>query len=232
LIVGKSGCGKTTLLLNLLLQSGWLDYSKLSVFGKSLFQPEYKSLRKGFEEQLPKETIMRVFQNRDEIQREQISPSMLIDALAKDQRSRSKEPIECNFYKSADDVPDPTGLSPKHKNLMIFDDLLLQKQNKCEAYYVRGRHSNCDCLYLSQNCFKLPGQTIRKNANFFCLFPQDLKNIDHIFNDHVSQDMTKDQFKELCKYAGSKPHNFVVTDLTSPKHNSKFKSGFDDFYII
>jgi len=45
LIVGKSGCGKTTLLLNLLLQPDWLDYSKLSVFGKSLFQPEYKILR-------------------------------------------------------------------------------------------------------------------------------------------------------------------------------------------
>jgi len=67
LIVGKSDCGKTTLLLNLRLQPGWLDYSKLSVFGKSLFQPEYNILRKGFEEQLPKEMIMRVFENRDEI---------------------------------------------------------------------------------------------------------------------------------------------------------------------
>ena len=223
LIVGKSSCGKTTLLLNLLLRPGWLDYSKLSVFCKSLFQPEYRILRKGFEEQLPKETIMRVFQNRNEI-RQQISPIQLLEELEK-----TKEPTECSFYESADDVPDPKEVSPEHKNLMMFDDLLLQKQNKCEAYYVRGRHSNCDCLYLSQNYFKLPRQTIRENANFFCLFPQVLKHIDHIFNDHVSQDMTKGQFKELCKYAWSKPHNFVVIDLTSPKNYGKYRSGFADF---
>ena len=227
LIVGKSGCGETTLLLNLLLRPGWLDYSKLSVFGKSLFQPESKILRKGFEEQLPNETIMRVFENRDEIQRKQISQNELIHEMPKNQRS--KESIECNFYESADDVPDPTGLSPEHKNLMIFDDLLLQKQNKSEAYYVRGRHSNCDCLYLSQNYFKLPHQTIRENVKFFCLFPQDLKNIDHTFNDHVSQDMTKEHF---CINAWSKHHSFVVIDLTSQKHNGKFRSGFFDFYII
>ena len=230
--MGKSGCGKTTLLLNLLLQPGWLDYSKLSVFGKSLFQPEYKILRKGFEEQLPKEMIMNIYENRDEILREQISPIELIHELAKNRKTHSNELIECNFYESADDVPDPKLISPEHKTLMIFDDLLLQKQNKCEAYYVRGRHSNCGFLYLSQNYFKLPHKTIRENANFFCLFPQDQKNIDQIFNDHVSQDMTKEQFKKLCKTAWPKPHNFVVIDLTSPKNCGKYRSGFDNFYII
>ena len=48
--VGKSGCGKTTLLLNLLLRPGWLAYDNLCVFGKSLFQPEYRILKKAFEE--------------------------------------------------------------------------------------------------------------------------------------------------------------------------------------
>ena len=45
LIVGKSGCGKTNLLLNLLLKPELLDYNKLFVYGKSLFQPKYKHFR-------------------------------------------------------------------------------------------------------------------------------------------------------------------------------------------
>ena len=67
IIVGKSGCGKMTLLLNLLLRPGWLDYDNLCVFGKSLFQPEYRILKKAFEENLPKEYILRLFNMRDEI---------------------------------------------------------------------------------------------------------------------------------------------------------------------
>ena len=35
--VGKSGCGKTTLFLNLLPRPGWLDYDNLCVFGKKSF---------------------------------------------------------------------------------------------------------------------------------------------------------------------------------------------------
>ena len=115
---------------------------------------------------------------------------------------------------------------------MVFDDLLLEKQNKCESYYVRGKHSNVDCFYLAQNYFKLPRQTIRENANLICLFPQDLKNINHIYSDHVGDDMKKEEFRRFCKKCwDSTPHGFAVIDLTSKKDSGKYRQGFDNFFI-
>ena len=84
LMIGKSGCGKTTLLINLLLRPGWLDYNNINIFGKSLFQSEYHIFKKAFEEKLS----------------------------------------------------DHRELSSGKKNLMVFDDLLLEKQNTCESFYV------------------------------------------------------------------------------------------------
>ena len=154
-----------------------------------------------------------------------LSPVILLEEMAKNQTQKSD--IECKFFENASDVPDP----PDKKNLMVFDDLLLEKQNKCEAYYTRGRHSNVDCFYLAQNYFKLPRQTIRENANFICLFRQDLKNVNHVYNDHVSSDMTKEEFRNVCKLAWEKPYGFVVVDLTSNKDNGKYRIGLDTFYI-
>ena len=82
---------------------------------------------------------------------------------------------------------------------------------------------------LHKNQFKLPRQTIRENANFICLFPQDPKNINNIYNDHVgADDMSKEEF---TKSAWGRPHGFVVIDLTSKTNNGKYRCGLDTFYI-
>ena len=166
---------------------------------------------------------------RDEIQNRQILASIVLQECTKSTKNESN--VKCNFFETASDVPDPRDLNSEYKNLMIFDDLLLERQNKCECYYIRGRHSNVDCFYLSQNYFKLPRQTIRENANFICLFPQDLKNINHIYSDHVGDDMTKEEFRKFCRECWKKPYGFAAIDLTSKKDAGKYRSGLDNFFI-
>ena len=197
LIIGKSGCGKNHIINKLLLRPGGLDSN--NIFGKSLIQPGYHILEKSFEEKLPKEVIIRLFENLNEITDLRISPLLIVEEMAKDIRDKSD--VVCDFYQSAEDVPDPRELSSEKKNLKVFDDLLLEKQNTCESNYVRERNSNVDYFYLAQNYFMLPCQTIRENANFICLFPQDQKNLNHVFDDHVTSDMTKKEFRQLCKTA-------------------------------
>uniref|UniRef100_A0A1I7WFE7 ATP-binding protein n=1 Tax=Heterorhabditis bacteriophora TaxID=37862 RepID=A0A1I7WFE7_HETBA len=60
-IIGKSGCGKTNLLMNLLLDEfkgeEYLDYNNLYIFLTTLFQPCYQALINGFQNGLSKKEI-------------------------------------------------------------------------------------------------------------------------------------------------------------------------------
>ena len=85
---------------------------------------------------------------------------------------RDKSDVVCEFYQSAEVVPEPRELSSEKSNLMVFDDLSLEKQNTCESYYFGGIHSNVDSFYLAQNYFKLPRQTIRGNRISYVCFPK------------------------------------------------------------
>ena len=200
------------------------------VFSKSLFQPEYQVLRRAMEHQLPKEAILWLFDNQRDIQSKSgLTVNEFIECM--DGEIRDKSNIDCYFFENSDDVPDPKQLIPEDKNLMVFDDLLLEKQNVCEKYYARGRHSNVDCFYLSQNYFKFPRQTIRQNANFICLFRQDLKNMNHLYSDHISSDMKPEEFRDVRKKISEGPHDFTVIDLTRDKDVGKYRKFFDEFYL-
>src|SRR6218665_2103764 len=115
LIVGKSASGKTTMLLNLLLNPGWLGYDSLQVFSRSIFQPEYKILKKAFQEKGPNEAIIGLFGCQDEIIRPNLSPTSVVEEMAKSLNKKSD--INCQFYETSEDVPDQRDLSRDKKNL-------------------------------------------------------------------------------------------------------------------
>ena len=103
LIIGKSNCGKTTLLLNLLLQPGWLDYNRLQVFGQSLHQKEYQILKNGFEEELSKRQISNLFRQQNALIEANLSPLEVISGY-----SGTKEGgIEAEFFDDCSNIPVP-----------------------------------------------------------------------------------------------------------------------------
>ena len=228
LCIGKSNSGKSVLIFNLLLQPGWVDYNHLFVFAKTLHQTEYQILQKGFEIGLSKQQIANIFRNQDAFQKVKLTPVEVIDQYT----GERKGDIKAEFYADCNMVPDPSELNCAEKNFLLLDDCFLGPQNKIEAFYTRGRQNNCQTMYISQSYFSLPRHSIRGNANFIILFPQDAKNLHHIHADHCDGDMNLEEFKSFCRGVWNNgTHQFVTIDLTSKKNNGKYRENLDRFYF-
>jgi len=227
LVVGQSGCGKTTLLMKLLLQEKLLNYDKLYVFSRSLYQPEYKCLIKGFKNQLSKTDILSILNVGKLIRKHESSIEDVALGLKLDNEEKEIPPstIEAEFYSSSDDIPDPADLDKDIRNLMVFDDIMTdRKQTTAENYYTRGRSCNCDSIYLSQNYTHLPLHTIRANSNIMIFFKSSPMVIDQLFRNFASVDMTIGEFKLFCKNGWSKKYDYIVIDLTQDKPNLKYRN--------
>lgn len=112
-------------------------------------------------------------------------PHSLIEVVDVLLSPKQRSGIDALFYKQANDVPYTRKLDNPRKNLMVFDDLMLGKQNKWKDFFVRGRHNNFLFIYLkvTLNYFQhVPRHTIRENIDLICLFPQDAK----IFNTFIA----------------------------------------------
>ena len=75
------------------------------------------------------------------------------------------------------------------------------------------------------------GKLSEKTLTLFAFSLKILKNINHIYNDHVGGDMTKEEFRKFCKKCREKPYGFAVIDLISRKDAGKYRSGLDNFFI-
>ena len=226
IVVGKSGCGKTTFVTSLLLKPTVMDYNKLMVCGRSLHQPEYQVVRAGFDKGLSKNQVRELFRMQDSIMEDGGLDNVL------DEIGICKGGIDASFFNDVNLIPDPTEHDASQRNLLILDDVMLGPQNKVEAYFTRGRHNNVDVIYITQSYFRLPRQTIRENANLFVLFPQDGKNLSHIYQDLCSgDDVSFEMFSLMCNdWWREGKHNFITIDLSKPVNDGKYRKNFNGYW--
>lgn len=97
-------------------------------------------------------------------------------------------------------------------SIVIFDDVLTEKQDEIANFFIRGRHRNISCFYLAQSYTKIPKKScIRENFNFLILFRQDNINLRQIFNEHITGN-TFDKFKKWSDKCWRQKYNFLTYD--------------------
>lgn len=134
-------------------------------------------------------------------------------------------------YDDREQVIKPEDTRPN--SLMIFDDVSCEKQDNMRDFFCMGRHRDVDSFYLCQTYAHIPKHLIRDNANFLVLFRQDEMNLRHIYDDHVSTDMSYTQFKDLCSVCWNDgKYGFCVIDRDREINKGRYRKGFDCFVCV
>ena len=104
--------------------------------------------------------------------------------------------------------------------LIVFDDLLYDKQNPIKQYYIRGRKKGYSSIYISQSFHGIP-MDIRKNCQYFILgrslLDKDLKIILTSF----TSNLTREDFVRIYRHFTDKPLDVMLIDIDKKRivHN-------------
>ena len=112
-------------------------------------------------------------------------------------------------------LPQPDELEKGRKHLIVFDDCMTGSQKQIENYFIRGRHNNCNVIYITQNWFELPNRTIRGNSNLILLFPsipQDRlkKFYNEVVSPLCSTGFSQISFVNYCYEKWNENYNYVT----------------------
>lgn len=188
IICGPSNCGKTNLMIGLILHENGLRYKNIYVYSKTLHQSKYIFLENVFK----------------------LVPSVSFEKFNENEAVLSPSEAKCN-------------------SIIVFDDVACENQNSMRDYFAMGRHKYIDCFYLNQTYSKVPKQLVRDNANLIILFKQDDTNMKHVYEEHVSTDMSWLEFKEMCSQIWSEPYNYLVINKDCEKNKGCYRKKFDTF---
>ena len=110
--------------------------------------------------------------------------------------------------------------------MVVFDDFITEQHQLIIDYFVRGRHKNISCVYLTQSYTKVYRQLIRNNINFLCVFKEITNYMRNICDEYVGSDFTFERFKEICNSCWREDYGFLTIDTTKKLNNDRYKKNF------
>ena len=124
------------------------------------------------------------------------------------------------FIIDIDEAPSIEDIDGGIDNLVVYDDVMLDKQKNPAKMFSRGRHKNIDIIYLTQRYTQIP-KVIRDNCSLLCVFNGvDTHTLRNIWLTWCS-DMTYNQFQTFFNNARALPYGFITINI----HNYQTQSG-------
>ncbi len=74
-----------------------------------------------------------------------------------------------DFITDIDEAPSVDDLDGFINNLVVYDDVMLDKQSNPARIFSRGRHKNTDVIYVTQRYTQIPKVT-RDNCDILVVF--------------------------------------------------------------
>ena len=85
--------------------------------------------------------------------------------------------------------------------------------------FCRGRHNNCNLIYINQNLVFLDRQSVRENCNLFILIEQRGKVPISIYQDFFNNvELSYNDFASVCNRVWKEPYNYIVIEITEKKY--------------
>ena len=206
LIIGTSGSGKTTALLNLIQkQDNYNLTDKIYLYAKDLSEPKYQFLIKKCEDAGIK--------NLDD-PRECIEYSNTMDVV----------------YSNIDDY------NPKRKikTLTVFDDMIadIMTNKKFQAIikelFFRCRKLKISLVFITQSYFSVPKDVRLNSTHYLIMKIHNKRELQQIAIDHTADIDYKD-FAKIYRNCIKEPYSFLTIDTTLPADNPmRFRKNFSD----
>ena len=116
----------------------------------------------------------------------------------------------------------------------MLDDLKEKdyKNDKIQSMIKRGRHINLSIFIISQYYYELPKRTIRAMGNIYYIFkPNNVKDVQNLYQDKASMDMTLNKFKLITSTRWNKKHQPLTFDMTKHKSTSRYQLGLNSLFV-
>ena len=133
----------------MILTPGCIDFNNLIIFSSTAEQKKYQLLYHGFNNNLTKEDIIKVFKFSEDLN--DFSIEEICYGL---RREHTDSSISCQLSSSENEILHPCDVPTVKdcstvKTLMVFDDLVcVSNQSLIAEYFVLGRHYNINTIFI------------------------------------------------------------------------------------